>query len=51
MRSIFNGGFMTTQQARDEFLQLRNDDAIFAETYDAEDFQAWLDDYCIGLDD
>lgn len=44
---------MTTQQARDEFLQLRYDDAVFADTYDAtqDDFQAWLDDYCIGLDD
>ena len=44
---------MTMQQLRDEFLQLRFDDAQFAETYEntSEDFQAWLDDYCLGSDD
>ena len=42
---------MTTQQARDEFYQLRQDDAVFADLYDADDFQQWLNDYDIGLDD
>lgn len=44
---------MTTQQARDEFLQLIYDDASFADMYEntQDGFQAWLDDYCIGLDD
>lgn len=42
---------MTTQQARDEFYQLRQDDAVFADLYSEDDFQSWLDDYCIGLED
>jgi hypothetical protein len=44
---------MTMQQLRDEFLQLRYDDELFAEQYDAtqEGFQAWLDDQCLGSDD
>jgi len=44
---------MTIQELRDEFLQLRYDDEKFSEQYDAtqEDFQAWLDDQCLGSDD
>lgn len=44
---------MTMQELRDEFFQLRYDDEVFAAQYDAtaEDFQAWLDDYCLGSDD
>jgi len=44
---------MTTQQLRDEFLQLRYDDHAFHDLYPAtqEGFQAWLDDYQIGSDD
>jgi hypothetical protein len=42
---------MTMQELRDEFYQLRNDDPIFSDLYDANDFQNWLNDYCIGSDD
>ena len=41
------------QQLRDEFLQLRNNDAKFCKQYEAnsEGFQKWLDDNQIGSDD
>ena len=42
---------MTTQQARDEFINLRSDDPEFANLYGPEDFNQWLDDYQIGLSD
>ena len=51
--SGYKGQTMTTQQARDEFLNLIYDDHNFAEIYQPtpEGFQSWLDDYSIGLDD
>lgn len=42
---------MTTQEARDEFSQLRQDDKDFANQYGENDFDNWLSDYQIGLND
>ena len=42
---------MTTQQARDEFINLRKDDSDFANQYSENDFNSWLEDYQIGLSD
>jgi hypothetical protein len=43
--------YMTMQDYKDEFLQLRRDDEVFAGLYDdtLEDFQDWLHDQGITL--
>ena len=42
---------MTTQQAKDEFFSLRQDDPIFSDTYNSDEFQEWLNDYEIEIND
>ena len=42
---------MTTKEARDEFVGLRRDDEDFASQYSSDDFDDWLSDNEIELND